>query len=255
MQLHYKEIGSGHPLIILHGLFGMSDNFVSIASELGRNYRVFIVDQRNHGRSGHSQVFNYEAMSDDLMEFMHDHQLDSAHLLGHSMGGKTAMQFAFDQPEKVDKLIVADISPAVRNSSDQHKGLINIMQNLDLSSFEKRVEVAQALEDKIPNFRLRQFLLKNIYWKDKASLGWRINLEVLNDRLHEVFREIKPGTTYHKPTLFMRGELSDYIQEKDMELIRSMFSNAEFVTIKGGTHWLHADNPDDFVLAVRNFLK
>jgi esterase len=254
MELHFKESGSGHPLIILHGLFGMSDNFASIATELSNDYRVFAVDQRNHGRSGHSPVFNYEAMSDDLRDLMEMHGLSSAHLLGHSMGGKTVMQFAFDHPEKVDRLIVADISPAARTSNDQHQNLIDIMLKLDLEKFDSRVQVAYALEDKVPSFRVRQFLLKNLYWKDRSSLGWRLNLEGIRENLQEVFRAIDPAGTFGKPILFLRGELSDYIQEKDVELIKKMFPKAAFETIARGTHWLHADNPDDFIKAIQNFL-
>lgn len=254
MELHYKEFGSGPPLIILHGLFGMSDNFVSIAGELSRDYHVFVVDQRNHGRSGHSPVFNFEAMSDDLLEFMDKHKIDTAHLLGHSMGGKTVMQFAFDYPGRVDGLIVADISPAARNNRDQHQSLIDIMLGLDLSRFSSRVEVARAIEDKIPSFRVRQFLLKNLFWEDKTSLGWRMNLEVLNEKLEEVFRQINASGTYDKPSLFLKGELSDYIRSEDEKLIRELFPKATFKTIPGGTHWLHADNPDDFIATVRNFL-
>ncbi|MEE4177669.1 MAG: alpha/beta fold hydrolase [Bacteroides sp.] len=255
MNLHYKEIGSGKPLVILHGLFGMSDNFISIASELGKEYHVFIADQRNHGRSGHSPVFSYEAMSDDLLEFLDQQEIEKAHLLGHSMGGKTVMQFAFDHPERVDRLIVADISPAARTSNDQHQNLIDIMLSLDLSGYDSRVQVANALEDKVPSYRLRQFLLKNLYWKDRSSLGWRLNLEVIRDNLDEVFREINPSGSFEKPTLFLRGEKSDYIREQDVDLIRKMFPNAVFETISDGTHWLHADNPDDFMEAIRQFLK
>lgn len=255
MNLHYKETGSGKPLVILHGLFGMSDNFVSIASELGKEFHVFIADQRNHGRTGHSPVFSYEAMSDDLLEFLDQHELEKAHLLGHSMGGKTVMQFAFDYPERVDRLIVADISPAARTSSDQHQSLIDIMLSLDLPKYDSRVQVAHTLEDKVPSYRLRQFLLKNIYWKDRSSLRWRLNLEVIRDNLHEVFRAITPSGTFDKPTLFLRGEKSDYIQEKDEKLIREMFTNVTFEIITGGTHWLHADNPEDFMEAILKFLK
>ena len=255
MILHHKETGSGKPLIILHGLFGMSDNFVSIASELGDDYHVFLVDQRNHGRSGHSPVFSYEAMSDDLLEFLDEHDLEKAHLLGHSMGGKTVMQFAFDHPERVDRLIVADISPAARKNNEQHQYLIDIMLGLDLSKYDSRVEVANALEDKVPNYRLRQFLLKNLHWKDRSTLGWKLNLEVIRENLNEVFREISPWGTFDKPTLFLRGEKSDYIREEDEKLIRELFPKVVFKTIRDGTHWLHADNPDGFIEAVRRFLK
>lgn len=254
MQLYYREAGSGQPLIILHGLFGMSDNYMSIASSLASNFRVLTVDQRNHGRSGHSNIFSYEAMSDDLLHFMDDRCLDKAHLLGHSMGGKTAMQFAFDHPEKVNRLVVADMTPAERPVNSRHQQLIELMLSIDLAKFTGRVELAKMLEDEIPSYRLRQFILKNLYFKSKDQLGWRLNLQDIYDNLHEMFKGVNHRGRLANPTLFLRGELSDYIQDSDIELIGKLFENVEITTIPGAAHWLHADNPAFFTEAVRNFL-
>ncbi|HSV88557.1 MAG TPA: alpha/beta fold hydrolase [Bacteroidales bacterium] len=254
MQLYYKEAGSGKPLIILHGLFGMSDNFMSIASSLASDFHVFTVDQRNHGQSGHSSVFSYKAMSDDLLQFMEEKQLTKAHLLGHSMGGKTAMQFAFYHPEKVNRLIVADMTPAERPVNSSHHQLIELMLEIDPAKYSGRVELAKMLEEKIPSFRLRQFILKNVYWKNKDQLGWRLNLATIYENLHEMFRAVNHKGQLPNPTLFLKGELSDYIQETDIDLIKRLFTNVEILTFPGASHWLHADNPAFFTEAVRTFL-
>jgi len=254
MQLYYKEFGSGPPLIILHGLFGMLDNYMSIASSLASDFRVFIVDQRNHGRSGHSSIFSYEAMSDDLLQFMEARNLTRAHILGHSMGGKTAMQFAFDHPEKLIRLVVADMTPAERPVNSRHQQLIEVMLSIDLSRFSDRVELARLLEEKIPSYRLRQFILKNLYLKSKDQLGWRLNLPAIYENLHEMFRGVNHVGQLANPTLFLKGELSDYIQDSDIAIIRKLFKEVEITTVPGASHWLHADNPAFFTESVRQFL-
>jgi len=254
MQLYYKEFGSGPPLIILHGLFGMLDNYMSIASSLASDFRVFIVDQRNHGRSGHSSIFSYEAMSDDLLQFMEARNLTRAHILGHSMGGKTAMQFAFDHPEKLIRLVVADMTPAERPVNSRHQQLIEVMLSIDLSRFSDRVELARLLEEKIPSYRLRQFILKNLYLKSKDQLGWRLNLPAIYENLNEMFRGVNHVGQLANPTLFLKGELSDYIQDSDIAVIRKLFKEVEITTVPGASHWLHADNPAFFTESVRQFL-
>lgn len=254
MQLYYKEFGSGPPLIILHGLFGMLDNYMSIASSLASDFRVFIVDQRNHGRSGHSSIFSYEAMSDDLLQFMEARNLTRAHILGHSMGGKTAMQFAFDHPEKLIRMVVADMTPAERPVNSRHQQLIEVMLSIDLSRFSDRVELARLLEEKIPSYRLRQFILKNLYLKSKDQLGWRLNLPAIYENLNEMFRGVNHVGQLANPTLFLKGELSDYIQDSDIAVIRKLFKEVEITTVPGASHWLHADNPAFFTESVRQFL-
>lgn len=252
MQLHYHEMGQGHPLIILHGLFGMSDNWITHARHLSQNFTVFVLDQRNHGKSQRHKVFNYEAMVDDLLEFMEDRQLKTTYLLGHSMGGKTAMQFAFDYPEKVDKLIVADISPDEYNH--KHDRLIDAMLSVDVSRYESRNEVNKELKTRISDNRIRQFLLKNLYWKDRSSLGWKANLEVIQENLEEIFRPLDTDTPFEKPTLFIRGAESHYITDVHVPRIAELFPDYQIETIDNASHWLHAEQPEAFLKIVNNFL-
>jgi esterase len=252
MELFYQKSGKGHPLIILHGLFGMSDNWISIAKALEENYTIYAVDQRNHGRSKHHEVFNYEAMVDDLHEFMEEQALKSAYLLGHSMGGKTAMQFAFDHPEKVDKLVVADISPDSYNH--RHDKIIEALLSVDLEKHRSRAEIRKILNEKLPDERITNFLLKNLHWKDRSSLGWKANLEVIHANLQEVFRAVDTLDPFEKPTLFLRGGKSNYITDSHLPIIEHMFPKSDVKTIEGASHWLHAEKPEEFVQLLREFL-
>jgi pimeloyl-ACP methyl ester carboxylesterase len=220
---------------------------------MSEQYAVYVVDQRNHGRSGHHSVFNYEAMVDDLFEFINDHHLHQSVIIGHSMGGKTAMQFAFDHADLTDKLIVADIS--TEKYDHKHYKLIDAMLSVDLEKYSTRSEIQKALEDRIPDLKVRQFLMKNLYWKDRSSLGWKANLEVINENLPEVFREISTDQPFSKPTLFVRGSLSPYIKDEYIPKMMKMFPNATVETIEGASHWLHAEKPSDFHRIVKNFLE
>ncbi len=258
MNLFYREYGDAGslPLVVLHGLFGMSDNWVSIGRRIAdEGFRVFIPDQRNHGRSGHSTVHNYEAMVDDLLEFVDEQGLEKICLLGHSMGGKIAMQFAFDYPERISKMIVADISPMASRHGDNHKAIISALLKLDLKQFSDRQDAMKAMQSIITNSRLRQFLLKNLYWKDRGSLGWRMNLEAIRDNLSEIFRAVEFYSPFILPVLFLRGGSSDYVLDEHIPKRRSMFPQATVRTIEGASHWLHAEAPDRFVKEVLFFLK
>ncbi len=258
MQLFYREYGNpGHqPLIILHGLFGMSDNWVSIGRRIAdENFHVFVPDQRNHGRSGHSNIHNYEAMVDDLYEFLEEKEFEKITLLGHSMGGKTAMQFTVDYPERVTKMIVADIGPGASLHGDNHKTIISALMELDLSRFNDRQEAVDEMKSIIVNDRLRQFLQKNLYWKDRANLGWRINLEAIRENLPEIFRAVDSAGPINLPVLFLRGGASDYVQDAHIPEIKKMFPQAVVRTLEGASHWLHAEQPDPFVREVLYFLK
>ncbi len=257
MQLFFREFGNqgDQPLIILHGLFGMSDNWVSIGRRIAdENYQVFIPDQRNHGRSGHSQVHNYEAMVDDLYEFLEEKEFEKITLLGHSMGGKTAMQFTVDYPERVNKMIVADIGPKDSRHGDNHKSIISALLELDLSRFNDRQDALDTMKSIIANDRLRQFLQKNLYWKDRANLGWRINLVAIRENLPEIFRAVESSGPINLPVLFLRGGASDYVQDEHIAGINRMFPQAIVRTLDGASHWLHAEKPDAFVREVLYFL-
>ncbi|TVR43033.1 MAG: alpha/beta fold hydrolase [Bacteroidia bacterium] len=255
--MYYREFGErgDQPLVILHGLFGMSDNWHSIARNIAEEgYHVLVPDQRNHGRSGHSNIHNYPAMVDDLLEFLDARELEQTCLLGHSMGGKTSMQFAVDYPERVQKLIVADMSPALSERGDIHSGIIDTLLQLDLSSFDGRQEVAGAMKERISNARLRHFLQKNLYWKDRGSLGWRVNLEAISENLNEVFKAVETAGPFEKPVLFIRGGRSDYVQDEDIALIEKLFPQAKIRTLPKASHWLHAEDPDGFTAEVLYFL-
>ncbi|MFO7977227.1 MAG: alpha/beta fold hydrolase [Bacteroidales bacterium] len=255
MDLFFRKEGQGPALFILHGLFGMLDNWQSIARTLQEHHTVYLVDQRNHGRSPHSEVFTYEAMSNDLLELMNREELPAATILGHSMGGKTAMQFSINHPHRIHKLIVADISPRKYSNHDQHLALIDAMLEVGVEEARSRSEVREQLSQKIRPDHVRQFLLKNLYWKEKGKLGWRLNLMVLKQHMDEVFQAIEAPKPIDIPALFLKGEKSGYIRTADEHMIRNMFPQARISTIKNGTHWLHADNPGDFTREVIDFLK
>ncbi len=257
MKLYYREFGeeSHYPVVILHGLFGMSDNWVSIGKDIAdASFRVFIPDQRNHGRSGHSDIHNYPAMVDDLLEFLDARELETVHLIGHSMGGKTAMQFAFDYPERINKLVVADISPSASRHGDGHSKLIDALLKLDLSKYESRNGVGDAMGNILSNQRLQQFLQKNVYWKDRASLGWRMNLVAVRDNLDNIFSPVESASPFKKPSLFIRGGLSDYIPDEQIPVIEKLFPAYKLKTIDGASHWLHAEEPSQFVKEVLYYL-
>ncbi len=257
MDLFFRHFGKegDPPLIILHGLFGMSDNWVSVGKRLAEiPLEVFIPDQRNHGRSGHSEVLNYPSMVDDLLAFMDERGLDKSCVLGHSMGGKVAMQFAVDYPERIDKLVVADISPASGSHGQQHERIIDALLLIDLQGFSHRNEALEAMSGVVPNARLRQFLQKNLYWKDRGNLGWRMNLPVIRENLEEIFQGVVSSGPVGRPSLFIRGGLSDYVVDEDLPHIRRMFPESEIVTIEEASHWLHAEQPEAFVEAVRRFI-
>lgn len=257
MELFYREFGSpdNKPLIILHGLFGMSDNWMTIARALAdRGMYVLVPDQRNHGRSGHSDVFNYTALVDDLYGFMDDRGLESSFLLGHSMGGKTAMQFSLDYPERSDGLIVADISPAESSHGRAQTLIIDSLLKIGVENYENRREVDRALAGIIENDRLRMFLQKNLYHKDKSSLGWRINLKAVRDNLDEVFSPVHHSLPFDKKVLFIRGDRSDYVPDDDLGLIKEIFPKSRVSTIKGAGHWLHAEKQDEFLKEVYGFM-
>lgn len=254
MKLHSNIIGEGKPFIILHGFLGMGDNWKTLGkkySELG--YQVHLVDQRNHGRSPHSPEFSYKHLSADLLEYLNDHQLEDIILLGHSMGGKTAMDFACRHPELVKKLLIADIAP--KFYAPHHQTILDSLQALDFSEITSRNDAEDVLKNYIKEPGTRMFLLKNLYRKEKTTFGLRINLSTLTTKVEEIGKALTNDFTYNKPTLFLRGALSNYILNEDMELINAHFPNAELKTVANASHWLHAENPVDFFEYSASFIK
>jgi pimeloyl-ACP methyl ester carboxylesterase len=255
MNLHFRKYGSGKPLIILHGIFGISDNWVSFGkriSELG--FEVYILDQRNHGRSPHHYAFTYYALVDDLVEFIEQQGLEDPVILGHSMGGKVAMRYTLENPDDVSALVVVDTSMRTYVSHTYHLALIDAMKSVDFSTVKSRQEVEEFLSTLIDSKRIVQFLMKNLFWKEKEVLGWRINLEAIDLNLDSMYDGVFYSTVFSRPALFVRGGRSDYIIEEDIPAIKKNFNNMDLATIDEGTHWVHADAPEEFYGYVSDFL-
>ena len=254
MKLFCRQSGNGPPMVILHGLFGISDNWVSIARELGEQYTVYVPDLRNHGQSPHSDVLNFSALEDDLLELTEEYSLGEIVLMGHSLGGKTAMHFALHHPEKIKKLIIVDIGLRKTPADMEHQMLINAMLNVDLSKARARSDVDRQLETTVHSMRLRQFLLKNVYWRNKHALDWRLNLPAINDNLLNMLEGVDIPGQYTGPVLFIRGGRSDYIRDEDLGELKNKFPGLLVKTIPEAGHWVHADSPGVFLQAVRAFL-
>lgn len=253
MILHSNIIGEGKPFIILHGFLGMGDNWKTLARQFSESdFQVHLVDQRNHGRSFHAEDFDYELMAKDLKAYCDQYKLEDIILLGHSMGGKTAMTFVTKYPKMINKLLVADISP--RYYPVHHDAILNGLSNLNFDEIKSRGEADKALSVNVPEVGTRMFLLKNLYWIQKGQLGLRINLPVLKEQVSEVGEALPAYATFNKPTLFLRGDKSEYIGETDASIIKRHFSDSEIVTISNAGHWLHAENPSEFYKAVMDFV-
>ncbi|WP_434037016.1 alpha/beta fold hydrolase [Formosa sp. 4Alg 33] len=253
MQLHSNILGEGTPFIILHGFLGMSDNWKTLGTKFSeQNYQVHLLDQRNHGRSFHSDDFSYELLVEDLKSYCDTNHLKDIVLLGHSMGGKTAMLFATKYPEYVSKLLVADISP--RFYPVHHDAILNGLGALDFSELRSRGAADKELSQYVTDFGTRQFLLKNLYWVEKGQLGLRINVESLTENVSEVGEALPIHAEFLGDTLFLRGDKSEYIALQDESIIKTHFPKANIVTIKNAGHWLHAENPEDFYNAVIDFV-
>lgn len=252
MDLFYRENGKGIPVIILHGLFGSSDNWLTLMKKFANNFHVFAIDQRNHGQSFHSDRFDYQVMSDDLLTFYKQAGLKNAVIIGHSMGGKTAMRFALDHPDQVTKLIVVDIAP--RSYPVHHDHIAEALCSLELDSYSRRDEADRALAEKIKNPAIRQFLLKNVERNGQGRLIWKINLPVIKKNLENMGAEIGNDRPYKGPSLFIAGEKSDYIQPSDESRIKSLFLNTRIVYFKNTGHWVHAEAPDRFYETVSFFI-
>ncbi|SNR14522.1 alpha/beta fold hydrolase [Tenacibaculum jejuense] len=252
--LHSKIVGEGKPLLILHGFFGMGDNWKSHANKFAEDgFQVHLIDQRNHGRSFHSDEFSYELLVEDLLNYIQAHTLENVYLLGHSMGGKTAMLFATEHPEFIHKLIIADIAP--KEYPPHHQDIIKALESVDFQIQNSRRLIDEKLSELISEVGVRQFILKNTYRKTKDQLAFRFNLKALSENYHEVVKPLPSSTVFNGETLFLRGEKSGYILDEDSFLIKAHFPNSEVETISKAGHWLHAENPSEFYTKAINFLK
>ncbi len=252
ISLAFKKYGD-HPkhLIILHGLFGTLDNWHTLASAFSEHFTVWTIDQRNHGRSEHHPLFNYYIMAADLADFMEQHEIEKASIIGHSMGGKTAMQFSFDYPEKINKLIIADIAPRAYEAS--HNDLIDALHSLDLSLIKKRSDAEEMLEKSIKELSTRQFLLKNLT-RETDGYVWKMNLPAITANYDAIIGNVDDDKTFLGPTLFIKGEKSNYISKEDEFNISRKFPNSKIISIANAGHWVHADAPKDFFAEAMKFL-
>ncbi|TGE26288.1 alpha/beta fold hydrolase [Hymenobacter metallicola] len=255
MQLHFRELGAGNPLVILHGLFGTSDNWQTLAKRWAETHRVIVVDLRNHGRSPQTPEHSYELMSQDVLELFEQLQLQHVALMGHSMGGKVAMRFALDHPTRLDKLIVLDIAPRLSDMRHQDDILAGL-HAVNLATIESRQQADEALAQHIPQLGVRQFLLKNLYRREDNSFAWRPNLAALTQHMPAIGAEITSPLPFVKPALFVRGGKSDYISTEDkLYGIPALFPNSQVETIVNAGHWLHAEEPDQIYALVEAFVK
>jgi esterase len=253
MKLYSKIYGDkAQDLIIIHGLFGMSDNWHSLGKQFSKYCRVHLIDLRNHGRSPHADDFNYEVMCGDVLEYMEDNNIEKPIILGHSLGGKVAMNFAFLYPDKIEKLIVADIAPR-RYDTDFHQNLLSTLYKLPLDNFEKREEIDKLLASTYEDKGMRLFLLKNLYRNENKEFAWRFNIDVLLEKVSNIQEADFIKGVCDVPTHFIRGGNSNYITTEDELIINKHFSDFSIATIDGAGHWLHAENPEKFYNEVMGF--
>jgi pimeloyl-ACP methyl ester carboxylesterase len=250
VTLSYRSEGSaGPPVIILHGLLGSSGNWRSIARRLSARHRVFSLDLRNHGDSPHAEDMSYATMAEDVRAFLDAHGIEAATVIGHSMGGKTAMRLALDHPGRMERLVVVDIAPSV--SEHDHVPVLQAMAALDTARVARRSDAERMLEAAIPDAGMRMFVLQNLA-AGEDGFAWRINLEAIERSLpalldFPVDADVRP---FSGPTLFLRGALSDYVRASDESAIRRLFPRADIVTIEGAGHWVHAEQPARFLEAL-----
>lgn len=248
----YGEEQTGTPLLVFHGLFGMLDNWGSFGREFGALFPVHLLDLRNHGKSFHSENMSHDDLAQDILNYMEAHRLEKVNLLGHSLGGKAVMQFAINFPERVEQLIVADISP--KAYPPHHQGIIKALQSVDFSTIQSRNEVEAILSQYIPEASVIQFLTKNLYWTEDKKLNWRFNLKTLAEKYNDFVSNAIRFGVFSGKTLFIAGEKSNYILPQDGFLIKQQFPNSKIIQIPNAGHWVQAENPKDFNNTVKAFL-
>jgi esterase len=252
MELNYKTLGQGEPLIILHGLFGTLDNWQTLAKAWAEHYLVFLVDLRNHGRSPHVDELSYPAMAEDLHDFMDQNWIHKAHILGHSMGGKVAMEFALNYPDMVDKLIVVDIAPKPYRPG--HDDIFAALFAIDLNTLESRQAAEAILEQHIEDWGVRQFLLKNLSRTTEGGFEWKMNLPVIYRDYAKILEPLSSEGPFEGQTLFIRGEKSGYVKDEDLLRIQELFPHSALQTVASAGHWVHADQPAVLKAMVEAFL-
>jgi esterase len=253
LSLFYTNLGSGTPLVILHGLLGSSDNWATLARKWQSDFNVIAIDQRNHGKSPHSEVFNYRAMAEDVKQVLDELKISKAVLLGHSMGGKVAMFFSHRYPERTQGLIIVDISP--RFYPVHHRAILEAMHRLEPERFSRIAEATEAFAESGLDYGTRAFILKNLKRNESGQLSWKINLNGIQANIEEVGVALPNGAYFNGPSCFVRGGASKYVPDEDLELILRIFPNAQWVTVPDAGHWVHADNPTALSEIVYDFMR
>jgi esterase len=251
MKLFFREQGQGEPIIILHGLFGSSDNWVTQAKLFAVQYKVYTLDQRNHGQSPHDENFDYQSMVEDLKEFIEEQQIHNPTIIGHSMGGKAAMNFALAYSDMLSKLIVVDIAPRAYNL--EHYTIVEGLKAIPIDTVASRNEADEILSKHVPEPDVRQFLLKNLQRKSSGGFAWKINLPVISSKLSNIGLDLQYSGQFNKPTLFIRGDKSKYVRDEDWNRIKEIFPSAQLETMDTG-HWVQAENPQAFSERVMQWL-
>lgn len=251
MKLFFRELGQGQPFIILHGLMGSSDNWLTQAKLLADQYHLYMVDQRNHGQSSHSDEFDYKVLANDIKDFILQHKIEKPIVLGHSMGGKAAMNFAIANPTMLDRLIVVDIAP--KTYPVHHDNIVEGLKAIPIETLKTRNEADEVLSQFVKEVDVRQFLLKNLSRKPEGGFAWKINLKVIDSNLELISADIQFPGIYKGQTLFVRGAHSHYVKDEDRARIKELFPNSTLITMDTG-HWVQAEKPQEFVEVVRNFL-
>lgn len=252
MQLHFQQLGHGPPLVLLHGLFGSADNWLGVAPKLAERFHVLIPDLRNHGHSPHHPEMDYPLMAADVERFFVARNIARASVIGHSLGGKVAMQFALDFPARVQKLVVVDMAP--RAYAPAHETILAALLALDLARFQSRPHIEAALAPEIPSLTLRRFLLKNLGRDDAGRFVWKLNVRGVAENYSRLGAALSPPGPFAQPALFLRGGQSDYLTAADEVEIRRRFPAAQIKTIPAANHWVHADAPQEFLRLVLDFI-
>lgn len=252
MKLNFRTLGSGDPLIIMHGVFGSSDNWQTLGKVFAEKFKVYLVDLRNHGNSPHSSEFDYEVMVKDIIELMDDEGIHQSHILGHSMGGKVAMNLATQYPQRINQLIVVDIAP--KHYPPHHQQIFEGFHSVDLAHLQNRKEADEQMAQVISNFGVRQFILKNLDRRKDGTFAWKLNLEAIEKAIEKVGAGMEDHVSFDGSSQFIAGGKSDYITKEDHALIHSYFPNAQIETINDAGHWVHAEKPQELCKMVIEFL-
>lgn len=253
MDLNYRVYGEGEPIVILHGLFGMLDNWQTFAKALASDYMVYVVDQRDHGRSPRSDAFNYELLAEDLRHFCEAHWLHEARFIGHSMGGKTLLQFAKDYEDMIEQMVIVDMG--IKAYSGGHETILTALTTLDIEALDGRAAAEDHLSQTIEDRGVRQFLLKNLTRRKEGGYAWKMNLPLLVSSYQNILASIDYDHQIEADTLFVRGGKSHYIMDEDIAGILDIFTHGQVETFRDAGHWIHAEQPIELVGLVKSFFE